>query len=295
MLKRTLVFSNPLNLSLKNKQLVLAYKDNPERKQTIPIEDIGIIVIEHQQVNITIPLLNELTDSNVQVVLCNQKGMPNSMMINLDSNINQGEILRNQLATGEVMKKQLWKQIVEAKIKNQSRLLNKIGYDGSILSPYYNNVKSGDSDNKEGIAARVYFQTLFGHDFTRDRSMEGINTLLNYGYTILRASVSRALVSSGLFPAIGIHHSNRSNAFPLADDIMEPFRPFVDEIVHDMAMQGKIVLDKEAKSQLLGILYTDTVFAKNTRPLSVGLSFTTASLVKCYSKEQRELSLPILQ
>lgn len=295
MLKRTLVFSNPMNLSLKDRQLVFAFKDDPNNSQTVPIEDIGVVVIENQQVSITIPLLNALTDDNVQVVFCNQKGMPHSMLLNMDSNINQGEVLRNQMAAGEVVKKQLWKQIVEAKIKNQARLLNKIGYDGSMLRIYYNNVKSGDSDNREGIAARVYFQTLFGRDFIRDRSQEGINVLLNYGYTILRAAVSRALVSSGLFPAIGIFHRNRSNAFPLADDVVEPFRPYVDEIVHDLAMQGKTELNKEVKTELLSVLYTDTKFSSIMRPLSVGLSFTTASLVKCYAKEQTELNLPIMQ
>lgn len=295
MLKRTLVFSNPMNLSLKNNQLVLAFKDDPEKTQTIPIEDIGVVVVENQQVSITIPLLNALTDDNVQVVFCNRKGMPHSMLLNMDSNISQGETLRNQMAAGEVMKKQLWKQIIEVKIRNQSRLLDKIGYDGSVLRIYYNNVKSGDSDNREGIAARVYFQTLFGQSFIRDRTEEGINALLNYGYTVLRAAVARALVSSGLFPAIGIYHRNRSNAFPLADDIMEPFRPYVDEIVHDLAMQGKMELTKEVKADLLSVLYTDTSFLKVTRPLSVGLSFTTASLVKYYAKEIKELNLPVMQ
>ncbi|MDY4654532.1 MAG: type II CRISPR-associated endonuclease Cas1 [Prevotella sp.] len=292
MLKRTLVFSSPVNLSLRNQQLLLAYKDDPENITTIPIEDIGVVVVEHQQVSITVPLLNALTDGEVQVVFCNSKGMPSSMLLGFEGHNLQGETLRNQLACGEVLKKQLWKQIVETKIRNQSLLLDKIGLDGSCLRPYYLNVKSGDTDNREGIAARLYFQRLFGEGFVRDRTRPGINALLNYGYTILRAAVSRAIVASGLFPAIGIYHHNRSNAFPLADDLMEPYRPFVDDAVYDLTIQGNLDLTKETKSKLIMVLYCDTSFEKVMRPLSVGLSMTTSSLAKCYAKEIVKLNLP---
>lgn len=295
MIKRTLVFSNPTNLSLRNCQLELSYKDTPNEKVTIPVEDIGVIILEHQQTSITLPLLNELTDNNVQVVICNNKGMPNAMLHGMNSNNLQGEILRTQIACGEVLKKQLWKQIVESKIRNQARLLDKIGENGDVLKVYYSNVKSGDTDNREGIAARVYFQYLFGDNFVRNRDEAGINALLNYGYSILRAATCRAIVSSGLLPAIGIFHHNRSNAFPLADDLMEPYRPFVDEVVYDLAMQGRTDLTKETKGELISILYVDTLFKKTKRPLSVGLSMTSASMVKCLSKEQDKLSIPILQ
>lgn len=283
-----------MQLTLKNQQIVIACKEFPSETRTVPIEDVGVVILEHQQTSITLPLLNALADANVQVVLCNSKGMPNAMLQNLNGNNLQGETLRNQMSCGEVLKKQLWKQIVEAKIQNQAALLDKVGTDGDILKPYYTNVKSGDSDNREGIAARVYFQNLFGADFVRDRDQPGINALLNYGYTVLRAAVARALVSSGLFAAIGIFHHNRSNAFPLADDVMEPFRPFVDEIVYDLAMKGQTELTKEVKGELISLLYVDTVFDKVTRPLSVGLSLTTASLAKCYAKEQSKLKFPKL-
>lgn len=295
MLKRTLVFSNPTLLSLKNRQLVIAFKEDPSITHTVPIEDIAVVVIENQRVSITIPLLNALTDDNVQVVFCNEKGMPHSMLLNLDSNTSQGEILRNQMNAGEVLKKQLWKQIVESKIRNQARLLDKIGFDGDVLKSYYCNVKSGDTDNREGIAAHIYFQHIFGVGFVRNRELPGINALLNYGYTILRAAVARALVSSGLFPAIGIFHHNRSNAFPLADDMMEPFRPYVDEIVYDLAMQGKLELTKDVKAELINVLYADTYYEKVIRPLSVGLTLTSASLSRCYSKEGTKLKFPVMQ
>lgn len=294
MLKRTLVLSNPVYLSLRNQQLVLAYKDDIENTTTIPIEDIGVVVLEHQQVSITMPLLNALTEHEVQVVFCNSKGMPSSMLLGFEANNLQGETLRNQMACGEVLKKQLWKQIVEKKIRNQSLLLDKVGMDGACLRPHYSNVKSGDTDNREGIAARLYFQRLFGSDFIRDRTQPGINALLNYGYTILRAAVSRAIVGSGLFPAIGIYHHNRSNAFPLADDLMEPYRPFVDEVVYDLTLKGNTELTKETKSELIMVLYGDTLFERVTRPLWIGLSMTTSSLAKCYAKEITKLSLPSL-
>ena len=294
MLKRTLVFSNPITLSLRNCQLVLAYKDDPDNKVTIPIEDIGVVIIEHQQVSITIPLMNALVEGNVQVVMCNNRGMPSAMLQSFEGNNLQGENLRNQMGAGEVLKKQLWKQIVEAKIRNQAALLNKVGQEGDRLKQYYQNVKSGDADNREGIAARIYFSELFGESFLRDRTVPGINALLNYGYAILRAATARALVSSGLLPAIGIFHHNRSNAFPLADDVMEPYRPYVDEIVYDMAMQAKLDLTKDVKAELINVLYADTQFSRVTRPLSVGLTLTTASLSKCYAKEQSKLSLPFM-
>ena len=295
MLKRSLVFMHPATLSLRNGQMVIIRKELPDDNLTVPIEDIGLVMINHAMVSLTIPLLNALTEQNVAVIFCNEKGMPASMLYNLQGNTTQGETLRNQLEVGEVLKKTLWKQIIEAKIKNQAALLNKMGKEGSILKPLYTNVKSGDSDNREGIAARLYWTALFGRDFIRDRNIPGINSLLNYGYSILRAAVTRALVSSGLFPALGIFHHHRSNAFPLSDDLMEPFRPFVDEIVFELTTQGETELNTATKSRLIRVLYVDTYFSKVTRPLSVGLSMTMASLAKCYAKEQKKLVVPLLK
>lgn len=295
MLKRSLVFMHPATLSLRNGQMVIIRKELPDDNLTVPIEDIGLVMINHAMVSLTIPLLNALTEQNVAVIFCNEKGMPASMLYNLQGNTTQGETLRNQLEVGEVLKKTLWKQIIEAKIKNQAALLNKMGKEGSILKPLYTNVKSGDSDNREGIAARLYWTALFGRDFIRDRNIPGINSLLNYGYSVLRAAVTRALVSSGLFPALGIFHHHRSNAFPLSDDLMESFRPFVDEIVFELTAQGEAELNTATKSRLIRVLYVDTYFSKVTRPLSVGLSMTMASLAKCYAKEQKKLVVPLLK
>ena len=295
MLKRTLVFSSPMHLSLRNAQLVVSTKEAPNEQRTVPIEDIGLVMIENQMVTVTMPLLNALVDAGVAVILCDAKDMPHAMLQNMDGNNLQGECLRNQISMGEVTRKQLWKQIVEAKIKNQSALLQKIHGKGDVLKPYYTNVKSGDTDNREGIAARIYFSELFGEDFIRDRNQPGINALLNYGYSVLRAATARALISSGLTPSLGIFHHNRSNAFPLADDLMEAFRPFVDETVYHLCEQGILEVNKDAKFELISVLSSDTYYPKVTRPLQIGLSITMASLAKCFNGESKLLSLPMLK
>ncbi len=295
MLKRTLFFSTPMNLSLRDRQLVFYLKEAPDEKRTVPIEDIGFVVLEHPMINVTLPLLNALSENNVAVIFCNEQRLPASMLMTLDANSTQQESFRAQVEASEPLKKNLWKQTVEAKIRNQAALLRKLGLDGDALKPLYMNVKSGDSDNREGVAAKLYWNMLFDRDFVRQREGLPPNNLLNYCYTILRAAVARSLMGSGLLPAFGIFHRNRYNAFPLADDIMEPFRPFVDEIVHKLYYSGEMELTKEAKSSLLGILFVDTRFDKLTRPLDVGLSVTTASLARCFSGKEKKISYPLLE
>lgn len=267
----------------------------PDMHRSIPIEDIGFVILEHQQTSITLPLLNALSDNNVAVIICGDNYMPNAMLLNLESNTTQGETLRMQIEASEPLKKNIWKQTVENKIKNQAALLKKVGKDGDILKPFYSNVKSGDSDNREGIAAKIYWNELFGSDFVRTREGSEPNNLLNYGYTILRAAMARALMGSGLLPAIGIFHKNKYNAFPLADDIMEPYRPFVDELVYRLYSQGKKELTKEVKAEILKMLFTDTQFEKTTHPLEIGLTTTTVSLVKCLNGTCKKVLYPQLE
>ncbi len=295
MSKRALFFSTPYCLSLRNGQMIINTREMPDMQQSVPIEDIGFVVLEHQQTSVTLPLLNALSDNNVAVILCGDNRMPNAMLMNLDSNTTQGECYRAQIEASEPLKKGLWRQIVESKIRNQAALLDKLGKDGAKLKPYYMNVKSGDADNREGIAAKIYWTELFGADFIRSREGAAPNSMLNYGYTILRAAVARALMGSGLFPAMGIFHRNRYNAFPLADDIMEPYRPYVDEIVFELHANGIDRLDKETKSRLLRVLYTDTVFGSMTRPLDIGLTVTSASLNKCFQGIQKKLTYPLIE
>lgn len=295
MLKKALFFSTPFCLSLRNNQMIINTKEMPDMQRSVPIEDIGFVILEHQQTNITLPLLNALSDNNVAVIFCGDNFMPNAMLMNLDSNKTQGESYRAQIEASEPLKKGMWKQIVEAKIRNQAALLNKLGKNGERLKPYYTNVKSGDADNREGVAAKIYWGELFGEDFIRSREGVEPNNMLNYGYTLLRAAVARSLMGSGLFPAFGIFHRNRYNAFPLADDIMEPYRPYVDEIVFDLYANGERKLTKDVKSQLLRLLFTDTAFGKITRPLDVGLTMTSASLAKCFSGIQKKIAYPLLE
>lgn len=295
MLKRALFFSTPYCLNLRNGQMVIHTREAPDIQKSVPIEDIGFVILEEQQCSITLPLLNALSDNNVAVIFCDENRMPNAMLMNLDSNRTQGESYRTQIEASEPLKKGLWKQIVEAKIRNQAALLRKLGRDGDKLKPYYMHVKSADADNREGIAAKIYWSELFGADFIRSREGLPPNNLLNYGYTILRAAVTRSIMGSGLFPAFGIFHRNRYNAFPLADDLMEPYRPFVDELVYNLYSQGHEQLNKEVKSQLLRILFMDTRFDKVMRPLDVGLTFTSSSMAKCLAGTQKKIVYPILE
>ena len=267
----------------------------PDMQKSIPIEDIGFVILEHQQTNITLPLLNALSDNNVSVIFCGNNCMPNAMLMNLDSNKTQGESFRSQIEASEPLKKNLWKQTVEAKIRNQAALLDKLGKDGSLLKPYYSNVKSGDNENREGAAARIYWNELFGNNFVRTREGDTPNNLLNYGYTLLRAATARALMGSGLLPAIGIFHRNRYNAFPLADDIMEPYRPYVDEIVSNLYKNGANELTKDVKAEIVRLLFIDTHFGKITRPLEVALTSTSASLVKCFGGNLKKVAYPQLK
>ena len=295
MLKRALFFSTPFCLSLRDGQMIVCAKEAPDMRRSVPVEDIGVVVLEHPQTTVTLPLLNALSDNNAAVVLCDGDRMPNAMLLNLDSNRTQGESYRAQIEASEPLRKGLWKQIVEAKIRNQAALLDKLGRDGGLLKPYWSNVRSGDADNREGAAARVYWSELFGRGFVRSREGEAPNNLLNYGYTILRAAVARALMGSGLFPAFGIFHRNRYNAFPLADDVMEPYRPYVDEAVFGLSARGESRLTAQTKQELLRLLFADTRFDDLVRPLDVGLSFTTSSLAKCFAGTKKKIAYPLLE
>lgn len=292
MLKQTLFFSHPARLSLKDNQLVITVKDSNEMI-TRPIEDIGFVVIENQQIIFTIPLLNELVHNNVSVILCDAKGMPSSMLMGLNNNATQAESLKYQLNVSEPMRKQAWKQIVEQKIRNQAAVLDKLGIEHHNLKACYSSVLSGDTSNREGIAARQYWTQLFGKDFRREREGLPPNNLLNYGYAVLRAATARSLIGSGLLPALGLFHRNRYNAFPLADDIMEPYRPYVDEIAFGATEEGMLELDKETKVRLLNLLVTDVRIGKMTRPLSLALTTTSASLLKYYKGETKKVTLPV--
>jgi len=297
MLKRTLFLSNPYHLSLKNRQLVISEKSGEILKKA-PVEDIGFVVLENQQISITMKLVEQLNENNVAVVFCDSKHLPSAMLLPLDAHHIQNELFRAQINASEPLKKNLWKQTIEAKIKNQARLLEKQGLQGRQLKNLATrSVKSDDSDNREGFAARLYWNALFGKQFIRDRYGNPPNMYLNYGYILLRSAVARALAGSGLLATLGIHHRNRYNAFCLADDIMEPYRPWVDEIVCQIEEKypGDYMLRKEHKAELLQLMAADVKIGENRRPLMVALSQTTASLARCFNGETRKIIYPVFE
>lgn len=299
MLKRTLYFSSPCYLHVKNRQLVYSPKETTGREETtIPVEDIGFVVIEHPQITLSMGVVSALTENNVALVFCDATHHPRSLLLNLDGNSIQSEVFASQLESSLPLKKNLWKQTVEAKILNQMLLLKKLGKKHQDLAIYRDGVKSGDPTNQEAVAARVYWKRLFSHlEFKRERDGKFPNNGLNYGYAILRAAVSRALLGSGLLATVGIHHCNRYNAYCLADDIMEPFRPYVDEVVYEISLEEpqQEELTKERKAKLLALLATDTRYPMVQRPLMVGLSQTTASLARCFRGEERKIVYPVLE
>lgn len=296
MLKRTLFISNPYHLSVKNKQLIVTPKNGLPGK-TVPIEDIGFLIMEHPQISFTLKLMEELTENSVAVVFCDSKHMPSSMTLPLDAHHIQNELFREQINATEPLKKNLWKQTIEMKISNQARLLDKLNKKSTQLKTLAKTVKSGDVDNREGYAARMYWIALLGQGFIRDRYGYPPNPFLNYGYILLRSAVARALSGSGLLATLGIHHHNRYNAFCLADDIMEPYRPYVDEIVFAMNKMwpDTIMLEKEHKAKLLELMVADVRIGENRRPLMVALSQTTASLARCFIGETRKIVYPVFE
>lgn len=310
MIKRTLCFSNPAYLSLKMKQMVIKLPEvecntsfpesfKTEMIKTIPIEDIGIVLLDNKRITLTQGLLEKLLENNCAVITCDESHLPIGMLLPLNGNSTQTERMRYQIEASLPLKKQLWQQTIVAKIQNQAANLKQArGTEVRNMLKWANDVKSGDSDNMEARAAVYYWQNAFPSVPNFVRTREGItpNNLLNYGYAILRAIVARALVSSGLLPTLGIHHRNKYNAYCLADDIMEPYRPYVDKLVMELFDQNQDCeeLNKKLKSQLLQIPVIDVVINSQRSPLMVAVSTTTASLYKCYSGEARKIIYPTI-
>ena len=311
MIKRTLYFGNPAYLSVKLSQLEIRLPEVEKSKslpetfkegavKSIPIEDIGVVMLDNKQITITHGALGALLENNVAVITCDDHRMPVGLMLPLAGNTTQSERFRHQIDASLPLKKQLWQQTIQAKILNQSAvLLNQRKMECGNMDAWTKQVRSGDSDNLEARAAAFYWQNLFGNikGFNRDREGVPPNNLLNYGYAILRAVVARALVGSGLLPTLGIHHHNRYNAYCLADDIMEPYRPYVDKLVAEIVDSGADIsqLTTDLKSKLLSIPILDVVINGKRSPLMVGVGQTTASLYKCFSGEIRKIAYPTME
>ncbi len=275
-------------------------RDNSET-YSIPIEDIGIVILESLQITISNYLLSKFLENNVAVIVCNEKHLPKGLLLNLVGNSIQSERFRIQINTKLPIKKKLWSQTIEYKIVNQSKVIEYIKKDNSKLIKWSKEIKSGDSTNVEAKAAAFYWNLIFSDyliGFNRGRFEEEPNNLLNYGYSILRAIVARALVSTGLLPTLGIKHSNKYNPFCLADDIMEPYRPYVDlcvlKIIKEEGSSFNYELTTEIKKKLLQIPTIDVTVDGYQKPLMVAVSTTTSSLYECFNGERTKIKYPKL-
>lgn len=297
MIKRTLYFGNPAYLKTSNEQLVIEMQDSGETK-TVPAEDIGLLILDHQQITITHGLIAKLLEKNVALITCDGTHHPTGLMLNLDGHSLQSLKFKAQVDATVPLKKQLWQQTIICKINNQSALLKKENKKYQLLDNYAKEVKSGDSENHEARAAAHYWKNIFPEfvQFRRDRYGLPPNNFLNYGYAILRAVVARSLVGSGLLPTLGIHHQNQYNAYCLADDIMEPYRPYVDMLVCGMINinEPAFEITTSAKKQLLTLPALDVMIDGQKSPLMNAVQKTTASLSKCFEGKARKIVYPDL-
>lgn len=309
MIKRTLYFGNPAYLSKKNEQLVVRLPEveindrlpeilKKEAQATIPIEDIGIVILDDHRIIITQGLIESLLANNIALVTCDSTHHPTGLMLNLAGNTLQSAKFQAQLNAPQPLSKQLWQQTIKAKIKNQATLLKRFGKEAANLLKWAGEVKSGDPNNLEARAATYYWKNLFPeiNGFRRERDGAPPNNLLNYAYAILRAIIARNLVGSGLLPTLGIHHRNQYNHYCLADDIMEPYRPFADALVCEIIRNGEdhTELNTSVKKQLLGLATVDVLFDDERSPLMNAAQRTTASLAKCFEGKAKKVLYPKL-
>ncbi|MEA1784700.1 type II CRISPR-associated endonuclease Cas1 [Arenibacter sp. GZD96] len=287
MLKRSILVEKKAAITCKNQQLVI---ETQERSATIPIEDIGFIVIDHPETYMSVPALNFLIENNTSIILCNKLHMPSGMFLNLNSHHIQQQLFQYQVEASAPLKKKLWQQTIKEKIKNQGALLERITNKKNQFSYLSEKVRSGDTSNMEGVAASAYWKDFFDLPFKRERFGNYPNNFLNYGYAILRAATARALSGSGLLNTLGIHHKSKYNAFALADDIMEPYRPLVDELVYAlMETHDAQELNTTIKSELLNLLTRTVYFKDEKSPLMVGLQKTASSLQQCFTGERKKI------
>ncbi len=292
MIKRVLCFENPARLSLKLAQMVVELQDVT---RTLPIEDIGVVILDHKQITITHALIDALLANNVAMVTSNDKHLPVGLMLPLDGNTLQSERFRAQIDASEPLKKQMWQQTIVAKVLGQAHVLGTQLIEHNNMLKWAKDVRSGDTENMEARAAAFYWRNMFEKDaFIRDPQGLPPNNLLNYGYSIVRAMMARALVGAGLLPTLGIHHHSRYDAYCLADDIMEPYRPFVDMKVLEMWKNGGITSDisSDQKRELLGITTMDVSISGHRSPMMLAIQTTAQSVQKCYSGEARKIIYP---
>ncbi len=304
-MKRSVAVQRPARLSIQRAQLLI---ENDDGRHTVPLEDLGILVLDHDAIAVTGPLLGELGEQRVAVVVCNAKHLPSAILLPYEGHTLMAQTLRGQIEASKPARKQIWRQIVVAKIQSQARFLQeKLGHDFGLGS-LSNQVLSGDTSNREAVAAGVYWDALFGEDFVRlrraemaesgpglDPTIRTANALLNYGYAVLRAAVARAIVLAGLHPALGVHHRHRENTFSLADDLMEPLRVLVDRQVCDI-LEGEPDLPQDLtpslKRGVLTVLAAEVTWEGGLWPLDAALEAYAVQVRKCLLSETKALEVP---
>ncbi|ASE61509.1 type II CRISPR-associated endonuclease Cas1 [Chryseobacterium indologenes] len=296
MITRSIYIGNPAHLKLKDEQMYILEPSTKEMKGKVPVEDLGLLMLDHFQITISHQLIQKMMGNNVVVVSCDGHHLPHGIMLPLYGHTEHSDRIKDQLEASEPLKKQLWKQTVECKIENQKEVLKRLGNFYEPMSDYQNNVKSGDITNMEGIAAQHYWKHLISLDFLRQRFGDSPNQFFNFGYSVLRSIVARAIVETGLLPVLGIFHKNKYNPYCLADDLMEPYRPFVDLLVMQWLAGNSETeeLTKEFKAFILQIATKDVKIDDKIRPLLIAVKTTAMSLYKCYTGEKRLISYPKL-
>ncbi|HOX87685.1 MAG TPA: type II CRISPR-associated endonuclease Cas1 [bacterium] len=295
MIKRTVYIGNAASVRVQFEQLRIVQQ---ERESKVPIEDLGFLILDHYGITLSHGALASLLENNVAVIMTDERHLPLGIFMPLRANKEQSSSFRAQIEAPLPLKKRLWQQTIKAKIKNQAFLLDQIGLEGHPLHSMSEQVLSGDSSNQEAAAAKVYWQLLFEpRHFKRHRDGKPPNNLLNYGYAILRGIVARSLSGTGLLPMLGIHHCNQYNPFPLADDVMEPYRPYVDQIVWELMREEEIdytALTPEIKQRFLELPSIGVMMNGQAKPLHLATARTAASLKDCLNGEKKMMVYPQL-
>ena len=296
MITRSIYIGNPAYLKLKDEQMCILDPSTKDLKGKVPVEDLGLLMLDHFQITISHQLIQKMMGNNVVVISCDAHHLPHGIMLPMYGHTEHSDRIKDQLEASEPLKKQLWKQTVECKIENQKEVLKRLGNFYEPMAEYQRNVKSGDITNMEGIAAQHYWKHLISLDFLRARFGDSPNQFFNFGYSVLRSIVARAIVETGMLPVLGIFHKNKYNPYCLADDLMEPFRPFVDLLVMQWLKEKPETeeLDKEFKAHMLKIATVDVGIDGKTRPLLIAVKMVASSLYKCYTGEKRLISYPEL-
>ena len=294
MIKRIIDISEAAYVRLKHQQLVI--EKQSEIVGQVPIEDLGVLILQHPAIVLTQQLIVACQKNKVVIVFCDEKHLPYSLILPIgEGHTLHNKILKQQMAISEPTRKRLWQKIVQHKIKEQEQTLVMLNKESTRLSFLSTQVKTGDSGNCEAIAAQAYWKLLFGKAFKRDTDLDGVNSLLNYGYAIIRAAVARSVCGAGLHPTIGLFHTNQYNALCLADDLMEPFRPWVDYVVYQMAStNSEVTINQQSKQALLGLMSEAVLYKKKTMPFMVALHYLMADLKRCYSNGIKTLPYPLL-